>query len=116
MREPPYDRPIALAAQVLAMRDHYLDVSCGCGGHRVIAIARLAERPKLRSMTLASVALRLTCDRCKTGPDEVHLTATAFGLRPAAFGGDIVWSIPLWKRQGKGGSYHLRYIPEPPGT
>ena len=107
MREPPYDRAFALAAQVLAMRDHYLEVRCGCGARRVIALGRMAEHPKTRSLRLASVAARLRCAGCFTGPDEVHLTATVYGLQPPEFGGDAVWSIPLRVRE-RGPSYHCR--------
>ena len=80
MREPPYDRAFALAAQVLAMRHHYLEVRCGCGARRVIALGRMTEDPKMKRLTLASVAARLRCAGCFTGPDEVHLTATIYGL------------------------------------
>ena len=111
MREPPYDRAFALAAQVLAMRDHYLEVRCGCGARRVIGLGRMAEDPKMRRLTLASVAARLRCAGCFTGPDEVHLTATVHGLEPPEFGGDAVWSIPL-RCQERRPSYHHRRIPE----
>jgi hypothetical protein len=112
MREPPYDLPVALAAQVLAMRDHYLEVACGCGARRVIALGRMAENARTRTMTLATVALKVKCEACFTGPDEVHLTATVYGLHPAEFGGDGVWSLLLWQRAHHGGCYHLRRPPD----
>lgn len=109
MQEPPYDRAFALAAQVFSMRDHYLEVRCGCGARRVIALGRMAEHPKMRRMTLASVAAKVRCAGCFTGPDEVHLAATIQGLEPASFGGDVVWSIPL-RVQERRPSYHLRRV------
>ena len=61
-------------------------------------------------MTLASVALGLKCDDCRTAPDEVHLTAIIFGLQPPQFGGnDVAWSILLWERPTRGGSYWKRF-------
>ena len=59
MPEPPYDRSLALAAQVRTLRDHYLEVACGCGDRRVIALARMAEDRTLATATLAHVALRV---------------------------------------------------------
>ena len=114
MREPPYDRAFALAAQVLAMRDHYLEVRCGCGARRVIGLGRMAEHLKTRTLTLATVAARLRCAGCFTGPDEVHLTATVYGLQPPEFGGDTVWSIPLRGRERRP-SYYLRRVVDAEG-
>src|ERR1700677_4091390 len=104
MQEPPYDRSFALAAQVLAMKDHYLEVACGCGARRVIGLGSIAGQAHIRTMTLATFAAKVQCADCFAGPDEVHLTATGSGLRPPAYGGDIVWSIPLRVR-APGGSY-----------
>ena len=112
MRDPPYDRPFALAAQVLAMKDHYIEVVCGCGARRVIALGRMTDNPRIGMMTLATVAAKVRCADCFTGPDEVHLTATISGLQPSEFGGDSVWSLMLWRRAASGGSYHRRRIPE----
>src|SRR5579875_3046393 len=112
MREAPYDRAFALAAQTVAMRDHYLEVRCGCGARRVIALGRVAEHPRMRRLTLATVAAKLRCAGCWTGPDEVHLTATVQGLAPAAFGGDVVWSLPL-RVQAQRPSYHYRRMLSP---
>ena len=67
--------------------------------------------PEMGRLTLASVAARLRCAGCFTGPDEVHLTATVHGLEPPEFGGDAVWSIPL-RCQERRPSYHHRRIPE----
>lgn len=93
-----------------AMRHHYLEVLCGCGGRRVIGLGNMARNPNVRRMTLASVALGLKCDGCRTGPDEVHLTATVFWLQPPEFGGnDVVWSVLLWERLTRGGSYWKRF-------
>lgn len=108
MREPPYDRALVLAAQVRTLRDHYLEVACGCGDRRVIALARMAENRTLATATLAHVALSISCHGCHTGPDEVHLCATIYGCQPPQFGGDGVWTMPLVTRP-RGGSYHLRY-------
>ena len=107
MREPPYDRSLALAAQVQTMRDHYLDVSCGCGDRRVIALGVMARDRKLATATLAHVALRLACRGCRTGPDEVYLCATSHGRESPTFGGGIVWTMPLVTREARP-SYHLR--------
>lgn len=107
MREPPYDRALALAAQVRTMRDHYLDVSCGCGDRRVIALGVMAQDPRTATATLAHVALRLSCSGCYRGPDEVYLCATVYGRQDAAFGGGLVWTMPLVTR-GRQPSYHLR--------
>ena len=109
MREPPYDRALALAAQVQTMRDHYLDVSCGCGERRVIALGVMARDRKLATATLAHIALRITCHGCMTGPDEVHLCATIHGrVPPTVGGGDAVWTMPLVTREARL-SYHRRY-------
>jgi hypothetical protein len=61
-------------------------------------------------MTLATVALKVQCADCFTGPDEVHLTATVYGLQPPQAVGDGVWSILLWQRATRGSSYHRRRI------
>jgi len=90
------------------MRDHYLEVRCGCGDRRVIGLARVAEDRSMAMATLAHVALRIACHGCTTGPTEVHLCATAFGLEPASGGGDAVWSIPLVERSALG-AFHLRH-------
>ncbi len=107
MSEPPYDRSLALAAQVQTMRDHFLEVSCGCGDRRVIALGVMARDRKLATATLAHVALKITCRGCHRGPDEVHLCATIHGRVAATFGGGIVWTMPLIER-GQQPSYHLR--------
>jgi hypothetical protein len=112
MRDPPYDRPFVLAAQVLAMKDHFLEIACGCGARRVIGLGRMAENSRIRAMTLATVAAKVQCADCFTGPDEVHLTATTHGLRPPTFAGDCVWSLLLWQRASRGSSYHHRRMPE----
>lgn len=108
MPEPPYDRALALAAQVQTMRDHFLEVSCGCGERRVIALGVMARERRIATATLAHVALRITCHGCTTGPDEVHLCATNCGRHAATFGGGVVWTMPLVMR-GKQPSYHRRY-------
>ena len=107
MPEPPYDRALVLAAQVRTLRDHYLEVSCGCGDRRVIALARMAEHTALATATLAHVALTISCHGCHTGPDEVHLCATVYGRKPAEFGGADVWTMALVTR-AKGGAYLRR--------
>lgn len=118
MRDPPYDRQFALAAQVGAMRLHYLDVACGCGARRVLGLGVMAQDQRLRDMTLASVAMRVRCQGCCTGPDEVHLTATVFGLQSAEGlgGGDHVWSLLLYQRRPVGtGNYQRRQPSDPLG-
>jgi hypothetical protein len=70
----------------------------------------MEKKLHIRTMTLATVATKVQCNDCFTGSDEVHLTATGFGLRPPAYGGDIVWSIPLRVR-ASGGSYLRRRLP-----
>ena len=108
----PYDRALALASLVRTMRDHYLAVRCTCGAARVIAIGRMARDRRLADRTLAHVALRLSCEGCRTGPDEVWLTETIFGIGPAPKGAvSLGWSICLVKRP-KSGARHLRTMPE----
>jgi hypothetical protein len=101
-----------LAAQVRTLRDHYLEVRCGCGARRVISLKQMAADRRVATATLAHVALRLSCHGCTTGPAEVHLTATTFGLVPASGGGDICWSLPLVERPGTG-SFWRRPDPRP---
>lgn len=108
MPEPPYDRALALASQVRTMRDHFLDVSCGCGDRRVIALGVMVRDRSMATATLAHIALKLTCHGCTTGPDEVHLCATVYEREAPIFGGGVVWTLPLVQRP-PGGSYHLRY-------
>ena len=113
MPEPPYDRALALAAQVRTMRDHFLDVLCGCGDRRVIALSVMAQNNRVATATLAHVALRLSCLGCRTGPDEIYLCATVHGREPPQVGGgDAVWVMPLvererrpsyWRRERAGG-------------
>jgi len=107
MSVAPYDRSLALAAQIRTMRDHFLEIRCGCGARRVVALARMAENPRMATATLAHVALRAACHRCHTGPTAVHLCATVNGLEAPPFGGGILWSIPLVERPDAR-SYHLR--------
>ncbi len=108
MQEPPYDRALALAAQVRSMRDHFLDVSCGCGDHRVIALGLVAKDRQLAAATLADLALRLTCHGCYRGPDEIYLCATSHGRSaPEVGGGNEVWTLPLHTKERQP-SYHLR--------
>ena len=89
------------------MRDHFLEVSCGCGESRVISLAVMAKERRIATATLAHIALRITCHGCMTGPDEVHLCATSRGRQAAKFGGEIVWTMPLVTREARP-SYHLR--------
>jgi hypothetical protein len=85
------------------MKDNYLDVRCSCGGHRVIYIGQLAENQHLAHLTLADVALKLSCHRCRHWPDAVYLTATVYGIGPPPYGGGgLVWIIPLLDRTGPG--------------
>ncbi len=107
MPEPPYDRALVLAAHVRTLRDHYLEISCGCGARRVIALAQMMADRTLATSTLAHVALSISCHSCYTGPDEVHLCATIYGRKPAQFGGSGVWTLPLVTRP-KGAAYRLR--------
>ena len=113
MTQPaPYDRALALASLVRTMRDHYLAVHCACGAARVIAISRMARDRRLADRTLAHVALRLSCEGCRTGPDEVWLTETIYGIGPAPTGAvGLGWSICLVERP-KAGARHLRTMPE----
>ena len=108
MREPPYDRALVLAAQVRTMRDHYLDVLCGCGDRRVLALGVMARDHRVVTATLAHVALRLSCQRCRTGPDEIHVCATIYGREAPEFGGGAVWTMPLFTQERRP-SYHLRH-------
>ena len=108
MREPPYDRALALAAQVRTMRDHYLDVSCGCGDRRVIALGVMARDSLTATATLAHVALRLSCRGCRNGPDDIYLCATINGREAPTFGGGTVWTMPLVTRERQP-SYHRRH-------
>ena len=108
----PYDRALALASLVRTMRDHYLAIRCTCGAARVIAIGRMASDRRLADRTLAHVALRLSCEGCQTGPDEVYLTESIFGVGPAPTGAvSLGWSICLMERP-KAGARHLRTIPD----
>lgn len=107
MQAAPYDRALALAAQVRTMREHYLEVRCGCGARRVIALARMMEDQRVANATLAHVALRTACHGCYTGPTEVNLCATVHGTEPAPFGGSLAWAIALVQRPSVG-AYHLR--------
>ena len=115
MPKPPYDRPLALASLIRTMRDHYLAVRCGCGAERVIAIARMADDHRLADYTLAHVAMTLRCQGCHDGPDEVHLTATVYGLRPASGSGEVVWTMPLVVRDGRGAKRRRHTTERMPG-
>lgn len=108
----PYDRALALASLVRTMRDHYLAVSCTCGAARVIAVGQMARDRRLADRTLAHVALRLACEGCRNGPDEVWLTESIFGIGPAPAGSvSLGWSICLVERP-KVGARHLRVVPD----
>jgi hypothetical protein len=107
MRDAPYDRALALASEVRTMRDHFLEVNCGCGARRVIALGQMARSATWATATLAHVALRVSCHGCHTGPTGVHLTATTHGLVGAPHGPDAVWSIPLVERPNAG-AFHRR--------
>jgi len=112
-RPAPYDRALVLASLVRTMRDHYLAVRCGCGAARVIALGRMAADPRMADRTMAHVALRLACERCRTGPDEVFLTETIYGTGPQPQGMDTAgWAIPLVQRTG-GGARLLRQAHRP---
>ncbi|WP_158931702.1 hypothetical protein [Acidisphaera sp. S103] len=78
----------------------------------MIGLGRMAENPRIRTMTLATVALKVQCEACFTGPDEVHLTATMHCLQAPQAVGDGVWSLLLWQRAYRGGSYHRRRLPD----
>jgi hypothetical protein len=108
----PYDRALALASLVRTMRNHYLAVHCTCGAARVIAVGQMARNQRLADRTLAHVALRLSCEGCRTGPDEVWLTESIFGIGLAPSGAvSLGWSICLVERP-KAGARHLRVMPE----
>ena len=98
MPEPPYDRALALAAQVRTMRDHYLEVICGCGARRVIGLGVMAKDPRFATATLAHVALKIGCDACTGGPTEVHLTATIYGTQAPEYGGGPLYGRSRWCR------------------
>ncbi len=94
---------------VSTMADHYLDVHCSCGARRVLSLAMMARDRRVAGYTLAHVALKLRCQGCHTGPDQVHLTATTHGIGPAAAGGGgLVWTLPLVARP-PGGARQLRH-------
>lgn len=116
MTQPaPYDRALALASLVRTMRDHYLAVRCTCGAARVIAIGHMAGDRRLADCTLAHVALRLSCEGCRTGPDEVWLAESIYGIGPAPTGAVALgWSICLVERS-KTGARHLRTVPKKVG-
>ena len=100
---PRLDRAIALASLVRTMRDHFLAVGCGCGDGRVISLEQMARDRRTAGLTIAHVALRLSCSGCYDGPDEVHLCATHSGLGPAPNPGmSLVWTLPLIERPGNG--------------
>ena len=96
MREPPYDRAFALAAQVLAMRDHYLEVRCGCGARRVIAVGPDGRAPQNAQPDAGqrgrSATVRRLLYRAGRGAPDGHRSTDS---QPPEFGGDAVWSIPL---------------------
>ncbi len=96
------------------MREHYLEVRCGCGARRIIALARMAEDARVANATMAHVALRTSCHGCYTGPTEVHLCATIQGTEPTQFGGSPAWSVVLVQRPALG-AYHLRRPEMPSG-
>ncbi len=88
---------------------HYLDVHCSCKARRVLSLAMMARDRRVATYTLAHVALKLRCQGCYTGPDRVHLTATTYGIGPAAAGdGGLVWTLPLVDRP-TGGARQLRH-------
>ncbi len=65
----------------------------------------MARDRRVAGYTLAHVALKLRCQGCHTGPDQVHLTATTHGIGPAAAGGGgLVWTLPLGGRLVERGS------------
>ena len=100
MHPPPYDRALVLASLVRTMCDHYLAVRCGCGAGRVISLQTMARDRRMAGFTLAHVALRLKCEGCEGGPDEVHLTATHCGVGPSPNPGiSLVWTLALVERE-----------------
>ena len=102
-RTAPYDRALVLAALVRTMRDHYVAVRCGCGASRVIALGQMAAKRGLADRTMAHVALRLSCERCCNGPDEVFMTETIYGVGPEPHGAAALgWAIPLVQRSIEG--------------
>ena len=48
---------MALAAQVWAMRDHYVEVRCGCGARRVVPLGQMAEHSKMGRLEADDKAL-----------------------------------------------------------
>ncbi len=72
----------------------------------------MARDRRVANLTLAHVALKLACAGCHNGSDEVHLTATGFGVAPGR-GPDknLVWMMPLVERPVAGARY-LRRMPD----
>ena len=107
---PPYDRPLALTSRVRTMRNHFLAINCDCGARRIISLAGMSDNPRMADATLAHVALRVTCEGCHDGPDQVHLTATIHGIGPSPHGDvGLSWMLLLMQRPSNG-IKHLRYF------
>ena len=66
----PYDRALALASLSARCETITSAVRCTCGAARVIAIGQMARDRRLADRTLAHVALRLSCEGCRTGPTK----------------------------------------------
>ena len=104
----PYDRALVLASLVRTMRDHYLAIRCGRGAGRVIAIRQMAADRRVADGTMAHVAVRLACDRCCSGPDEVFLTETIFGVGPPPYGAVALGGAVLLVQRATDGARLLR--------
>ena len=69
-------------------------------------LARMARDRRTAGLTLAHVALRLRCEGCHNGPDEVRLTARNNEHAPSNLTSPG-WVLPLVEREPPP-SYHRR--------
>ena len=98
---PPFDRAIALACTLPALRARWVHLRCGCGASHGLPIRLvLAENRAAARWTLADLVVRVRCKQCRGKALTLHLAeeSTPGGYR--GYGGTLTWALLLHEAAG----------------
>ncbi|MGI4939906.1 MAG: hypothetical protein ACRYHQ_04970, partial [Janthinobacterium lividum] len=92
----PYDRTIALACTLPALRARWLYVRCTCGASHGLPISlAMQENPAAARWTLADLVVRVWCKECRGKALTVHLTEDHRAPGPQVGGPLPEWALLL---------------------
>lgn len=93
---PPFDRAIALACTLPALRARWIYARCTCGASHGLPVSlAMGENPGGERWTLADLVVRVRCRACRGKALTIHLTEDHRAPGPQVGGPNPGWELLL---------------------